>query len=265
MPRCEDETCGGLVKPDIVFFGEQLPSDFERSTYHLPMADLVLVIGTSLTVFPFAKLPDLTHDGKPRVLFNLERVGTMGTRADDVLELGDCDSGIRKLADELGWREELEELWTGIVGEEEATRQKVTRKQHEDEVEEEVKLLAQEVEAVLNIEETPRRDPDTDGKNVDEQTADTKEHENKAETKEDDNETNANQKPEPDKARPSETEATPTATAATPEQVTNTESKAKDTVPTSSVEPTPETRPAEEEAGAGIDTKETKDAEKSVL
>jgi NAD-dependent histone deacetylase SIR2 len=230
------------------------------------MADLVLVIGTSLTVFPFAKLPDMAFEGKPRVLFNLERVGTMGTRADDVLELGDCDSGIRKLAEELGWREELEELWTSVVGEEEATRQKVTRKQHEDEVEEEVILLAQEVEAALNIEETPRRDSDTDRKDVDEQAANTKVDENKAETKEDDTKTDANQNPEPENARPSETEAMPTATAATPEQVTNAESKTKDTVPTSSVEPAPETRAAAgEEAGADKDTKETKDTEKSVL
>jgi NAD-dependent histone deacetylase SIR2 len=35
----------------------------------------------------------------------------MGSRADDVLLLQDCDTGVRKLAEACGWLEELEELW----------------------------------------------------------------------------------------------------------------------------------------------------------
>lgn len=47
----------GLVKPDIVFFGEQLPDRFyERMEYDLPTCDLLLVMGTSLVVHPFASL-----------------------------------------------------------------------------------------------------------------------------------------------------------------------------------------------------------------
>ncbi|OIW30912.1 NAD-dependent deacetylase sirtuin-2 [Coniochaeta ligniaria NRRL 30616] len=123
VPRCEREGCGGLVKPDIVFFGEQLPDAF-RAKQHFPvMADMVLILGTSLTVHPFASLPETVREEAPRVLFNLERVGGIGSRADDVVELGDCDAGIRKLADALGWREELEEEWRRVVGDEEAERQ----------------------------------------------------------------------------------------------------------------------------------------------
>jgi NAD-dependent deacetylase len=56
VPYCDN--CGGLVKPDIVFYGENLDeallqqgfSEFERS-------DLVLVLGSSLTVQPAASLP----------------------------------------------------------------------------------------------------------------------------------------------------------------------------------------------------------------
>ena len=49
--------CGGLVKPDIVFFGENLPYRF----FHLQeqdtqSCDLLLCIGTSLEVYPFAGL-----------------------------------------------------------------------------------------------------------------------------------------------------------------------------------------------------------------
>ena len=50
------------------------------------------------------------------MLINSERVGGLGSRADDVLVLGDCDAGVRKLAAALGWQYELEALWneTGL-------------------------------------------------------------------------------------------------------------------------------------------------------
>lgn len=123
VPRCVAEDCNGLVKPDIVFFGESLPSAFFRSLSVLETADLALVIGTSLTVQPFANLPDQVHDDCPRVLFNLEQAGTLGTWPDDVLWLGDCNAGISTLADHLGWLDELNEMWRDIVGDDEADKQ----------------------------------------------------------------------------------------------------------------------------------------------
>ena len=161
VPRCKGKGCNGLVKPDIVFFGEALPSAFSQNSYHTTIADLVLVIGTSLTVYPFASLPEMVPRDKPRVLFNMERVGEMGTRPDDVLVLGECDDGIRKLADALGWREELEELWKSIVGPKEAARQKSTSKKHEEEIEDEVAKLTAGVEAALKLEETPETEAKT--------------------------------------------------------------------------------------------------------
>jgi len=45
------EEHGGLVKPDIVFFGEDLPPRYHKlSKIDFPEADLLLVIGTSLQV-----------------------------------------------------------------------------------------------------------------------------------------------------------------------------------------------------------------------
>lgn len=124
VPRCVDSaTCNGLVKPDIVFFGESLPSAFFHSLPALEEADLALVMGTSLTVHPFASLPERVEDDCPRVLFNMERVGSLGTRPDDVLALGDCDANVCTLADELGWLEELHQLWKETVGEAETKRQ----------------------------------------------------------------------------------------------------------------------------------------------
>ncbi|CAK7209240.1 Sir2 histone deacetylase Hst2 [Sporothrix curviconia] len=124
VPRCPQPGCGALVKPDIVFFGESLPPRFhELGRLPATDADLVLVLGTSLTVYPFAGLPTMAPDNVPRVLFNREAVGDLGTRADDVLALGSCDTGVRKLAAALGWQDELETLWREMVGDAEAERQ----------------------------------------------------------------------------------------------------------------------------------------------
>lgn len=58
VPRCR---CGGAYKPDITFFGEALPEEaFLRSQELAIRADVMLVLGTSLTVFPAAGLPRLT-------------------------------------------------------------------------------------------------------------------------------------------------------------------------------------------------------------
>ncbi|KAI1080074.1 NAD-dependent deacetylase sirtuin-2 [Whalleya microplaca] len=148
-PRCA--RCKGLVKPDIVFFGEQLPEAFYGNMPAVRAADLVLVLGTSLMVQPFASLPRMAADSAPRVLFNLERVGDLGTRADDVLCLGDCDSGIRKLADELGWRDELETKWAKLVGEKEAARQRASGERKEADLEDELERLVGDVEDKLDI------------------------------------------------------------------------------------------------------------------
>lgn len=56
-PRC---ACGGSLKPDITFFGEPLPeAAFARARREAARADLLLVLGTSLTVQPAASLPSL--------------------------------------------------------------------------------------------------------------------------------------------------------------------------------------------------------------
>ena len=58
VPRC---ACGGVYKPDITFFGEMLPEEaFTKSQELAIRAKVLLVLGTSLTVFPAAGLPRLT-------------------------------------------------------------------------------------------------------------------------------------------------------------------------------------------------------------
>ncbi|MGC9323838.1 MAG: SIR2 family NAD-dependent protein deacylase [Desulfomonilia bacterium] len=54
-PRC---SCGGVLKPDAVFFGEAIPQDALTASFrHAEDCDLMLVIGTSAQVEPAASLP----------------------------------------------------------------------------------------------------------------------------------------------------------------------------------------------------------------
>jgi NAD-dependent histone deacetylase SIR2 len=156
VPHCIVPQCNGLVKPDIVFFGEALPEAFHRNRSVPAMADLVIVMGTSLTVQPFASLPQFAREGVPRVLFNKDIVGDLGSRADDVIVLGDCDEGVRKLADALGWRDELEAMWmeaSGKVQEKEAARLREARKNmsKDEMLEAEIEKLTGEVDSALKL------------------------------------------------------------------------------------------------------------------
>jgi NAD-dependent histone deacetylase SIR2 len=145
-------SCNGLVKPDIVFFGEALPSSFFDNRDMPGKADLCIVMGTSLSVQPFASLPSLCQYETPRLLINMERVGGLGSRKDDVLLLGDCDTGVRKLAKALGWDEELESLWEATNPEPKGEEQEEAVPQTRDErLQDEVDRLTEEVERTLGL------------------------------------------------------------------------------------------------------------------
>lgn len=58
VPKC-DECKKGVVKPDIVFFGEMLPERFHNLILEdFPEAELLIIMGSSLVVQPFASLVD---------------------------------------------------------------------------------------------------------------------------------------------------------------------------------------------------------------
>lgn len=60
VPRCD--RCGGIVKPDITFFGENLnETSLRQATDEAARADLILVLGSSLVVQPAASLPLYTR------------------------------------------------------------------------------------------------------------------------------------------------------------------------------------------------------------
>ncbi len=68
VARCV--TCGGVIKPDVVLYEESLPQDVvTEAITEIAQADLMLVGGTSLTVYPAAGLLQYFH-GKHLVLIN---------------------------------------------------------------------------------------------------------------------------------------------------------------------------------------------------
>lgn len=66
LPTC---SCGGLLRPDVVWFGEMLhPADLAAASAAATRADLCLVVGTSAVVYPAAGLARLTHEAGGAVI-----------------------------------------------------------------------------------------------------------------------------------------------------------------------------------------------------
>ncbi len=76
-PAC---ACGKILKPDVVFFGEAIPSQAMADAHDFARrARVVLVVGTSATVYPFAGLPSFAASrGAMLVEVNLEPTGLTG-------------------------------------------------------------------------------------------------------------------------------------------------------------------------------------------
>lgn len=58
-PHCKT----GMIRPEVTLYGEQLPEDFTRALQILQKADLLIVAGTSLTVYPAATLVQYYQGG----------------------------------------------------------------------------------------------------------------------------------------------------------------------------------------------------------
>ncbi|MBP5442444.1 MAG: NAD-dependent protein deacylase [Treponema sp.] len=55
IARCSKDSCGGIIKPDVVLYGENLDEDvISRTIKALQEADMLIIGGTSLTVYPAA-------------------------------------------------------------------------------------------------------------------------------------------------------------------------------------------------------------------
>ncbi|KAI9247998.1 DHS-like NAD/FAD-binding domain-containing protein [Phascolomyces articulosus] len=169
VARCQE--CDGLIKPDITFFGEGLPTRFFDRLDDFDDAELLIVIGTSLKVQPFASLIDSVADHVPRLLINKELAGASNSsksgfdfkwkhKRRDVAHLDDCDSGIEKMAELLGWKDELHEMF--VKGNEKLKaqwaveellqeNQQEGKEEEEEKGDKEVDALAEELEKRLKV------------------------------------------------------------------------------------------------------------------
>ena len=94
VPVCD---CGGVLKPDVVLYEEGLDQDvIQRSVEYISRADVLIIGGTSLTVYPAAGLIDY-YRGSKLVLIN-KSVTSRDGQADLVI----CDSIGKVLGDAAG-------------------------------------------------------------------------------------------------------------------------------------------------------------------
>ncbi|XP_075390022.1 NAD-dependent protein deacetylase sirtuin-1 [Tenrec ecaudatus] len=99
-PRCPADEPLAIMKPEIVFFGENLPEQFHRAMkYDKDEVDLLIVIGSSLKVRPVALIPSSIPHDVPQILINREPLPHLHF---DVELLGDCDVIINELCHRLG-------------------------------------------------------------------------------------------------------------------------------------------------------------------
>ncbi|MEE8391964.1 MAG: NAD-dependent deacylase [Anaerolineae bacterium] len=82
VPRCVE--CGGVMKPNVVLFGEQLPIKVVNAAMaHIRQTDLMLIAGSSLEVVPASQLPLVVHEQAGRLIV----VNLTPTYIDDIAEV----------------------------------------------------------------------------------------------------------------------------------------------------------------------------------
>jgi len=99
-PRC---SCRGILKPDVVFFGEPIPPEAgEKALDYARRCDVLLVIGTSAVVAPASHLPLIAKQQGARIVeINLERTHLSDTISDVVLETS-ASQALNDILEHLG-------------------------------------------------------------------------------------------------------------------------------------------------------------------
>ncbi len=97
VPHCSD--CHGVLKPNIVFFGESLPIHaISMAEMHASKADLLIILGTSLTVFPAADIPHMAlADGAKIAIINADKTYIDPHACYKADDLGEVFEGLNEL------------------------------------------------------------------------------------------------------------------------------------------------------------------------
>jgi NAD-dependent deacetylase len=94
VPKC---ACQAILRPNTVFFGDQV-HDFTEAEEVVKSVDLLLIVGTSLEVYPFNLLP-YSKNGAPAVLLNKT---SNNFHSFDYTLIGEISMICRKLKEKLG-------------------------------------------------------------------------------------------------------------------------------------------------------------------
>lgn len=91
VPRCHK--CQGMLRPDVILFGDPMPQEFFQIAQRLrSKCDFVIVVGSSLQVYPVAGIAEL---GKPMGIVNLEST-PYDSRAEVVIN-SKCSEALKKI------------------------------------------------------------------------------------------------------------------------------------------------------------------------
>ena len=112
--------CKGPCKPKIVFYGESLPYRFFEGLNDIEDIDLIIIMGTSLKVFPFAGIPRNAPPEADIVVLNKEKVGTFQydkMEENDLFIEGKIDENILKILKDAKLYDEFDKFLREEYGE----------------------------------------------------------------------------------------------------------------------------------------------------
>ena len=168
---CPD--CKGPCKPKIVFYGENLPKRFYDCLNDIKDVDLIIIMGTSLKVYPFAAIPEFAGENTGIIVFNMEKVGNFNYNKiakDELFIKGKTDENILKFLEDTKLYEEFkkfiketynEEL-SEIIGKDiKLMNVKELEEKEKEKEKNKVDKLREEIEK-LNLDEKKDEDEDED-------------------------------------------------------------------------------------------------------
>lgn len=93
-PKCDK--CGGMLRPNVVMFGDMMPPAFQKAYEKAKKADVMIVVGSSLQVAPVSYLPQLP---KHLIIINKDRTPYDGMA--DLVFHESCGDLLTRIADEV--------------------------------------------------------------------------------------------------------------------------------------------------------------------
>ncbi len=102
---CGEHSCGGLVKPDIIFFDESIVSETSHRLSAINTADLVIVMGSSLKVNPVSYTMEHLPNNIPVLVMDVVLPEILVSRKTNNLVFveGQIEHSVKCIAEDFGW------------------------------------------------------------------------------------------------------------------------------------------------------------------